>query len=391
MPTDDTTKRLVWVRCGGRCVICNRYLLEDHLEDGNAVRAVGEVAHVAGESEKGPRGASSKVPSAGRNDAENLILLCPTDHRSADKRRLADPIFTEEYLFGRKARHEAFIRFVTGLRDGGRTTVIRAFGTVRGAPGVVPHADVSMAVMRHTLMTPEYLVDPRGIGLEIDLHGIPEPVDERYWETALRQIEASLARVHRHVAEGAAHHLSFFALAYVPLLVAMGNVLDDTIPFEVYERHRSSQSWAWDPAAQTVSFGSTLPSEVRDGTSEACLIVNASGTVQPGELPSDLKALPTFTIAPVDAHDPGPATFDNHDTLVSFRNTVVGFFAALERSPALKAIKTLHVFAAVPVSAAITLGRSLPVDNAAPTLALYHRTEGAYERAFDIPLSKDTR
>lgn len=31
MGIKETDRRKVWVRCGGRCVICNRYLLDDGL------------------------------------------------------------------------------------------------------------------------------------------------------------------------------------------------------------------------------------------------------------------------------------------------------------------------------------------------------------------------
>jgi hypothetical protein len=383
MPANDLTKRRVWVRCGGRCVICNRYLLEEHLESGDAVRSVGEVAHVAGESPKGPRGISRYIGLRQRNDEANLILLCPTDHRSADKRRLADPIYTEEYLFRLKATHEAFVRFATGLRDTNKTTIVRAFGDVRGAPGNVPVADAAMAVMRHSLRTPRYLPDPRGIGQEVDLHRVPQPGDPTYWSTAILQIDDDLERVHKAITAGDTDHVSLFAITLVPLLVAIGNRLDDTVPLDVYEKHRTTQSWSWDPDAPPVAFVASVPDGVPDDAVEACLIINASGTIHSHELPEHLRELAVFTVEPGGGVPPSTSTFDNHETLVSFTSALVDLFSTIEATS--KTIRRLHVFAAVPVSAAVTLGRTLAVDNAAPALAMYHRTGNAYVHVFDLP------
>jgi hypothetical protein len=38
MSANERTKRRIWVRCGGRCVICNMYFLCEHLDDGHAIR-----------------------------------------------------------------------------------------------------------------------------------------------------------------------------------------------------------------------------------------------------------------------------------------------------------------------------------------------------------------
>jgi hypothetical protein len=383
MPADARTKRLAWVRCGGRCVICNEYLLHDHLESGDAVRSIGEVAHIAGESPKGPRGVSRLIGLRKRNEIGNLILLCPTQHRSADKRRLADPVYTEEYLFKLKAAHEAFVKFATGFRDAKRTTIVRAFADVRGTPGIVPVADAAIAVMEHSGRTPRYLPDPDGIGQEVDLHRIPDPGHPEYWSSALRQIDADLARVHQDVAAGNTEHISVFAITLVPLLIAIGNRLDDTIPLDIYERHRVTQSWKWRNDADVHKFGVKTPATIETGAAEACLIINASGTIHPDELPAEVGGLPVFTVAPDGGPEPSTSTFGHPETLASFEAALIHLFSRIEAEA--KSIQRLHVFAAVPVSAAVTLGRTLAVDNAAPVLSIYHRTNGSYLKALDLP------
>ena len=211
MSADERTKRYVWVRCGGRCVICKKYLLLEEFDTGAAVRAIGEVAHIAGESEAGPRGTST-VPVGERNDPDNLVLLCPNDHRAADKKRLKDPQYSEAYLNQLKLEHEAFVEFATGLSAIRTTTILRVFGGIRTAPGNVARDEAATVVMNYALRVPRYLPDPSGVGVEIDLRSVPDPIDAGYWSGSLRQIDAGIERLHRDVAENNTTHVSVFAI-----------------------------------------------------------------------------------------------------------------------------------------------------------------------------------
>lgn len=386
MSVTEAVRRYVWVRCGGRCVICTRYLLLEHLDDGTAVRQIGEVAHIAGESEAGPRG-SSEVPPEERNDPPNLILLCPNDHRGADKLRLEDPKYTEAFLHALKTRHEAFIEHVTGLREERSTTVLRMGAMVRDRPGVVTRSEAATVVMTQGERVPRHRADPYGVGDNIDLTVLGETIDSGYWASGMQLMDKVVERVHRDAADDGTDHVSVFAIALVPLLVALGNKLDDTLAADIYERHRSTDSWAWNDDRPVVEFAPAPFDEVGADTDEAILIVNGSGTIQRDELPRELNELPVFTIGPSDGSTPGTDTFEAKATLGSFDEAVRTLFAALELDSATKAIRRLHLFAAVPVSAAVTIGRRLPVDNAAPHLALYHRTDNTYAYAFDLPAS----
>ena len=72
--------------------------------DENDPTVIGEMAHVIAKSPSGPRG----VPGGGPDTYENLILLCPYDHRLVDK---APPgHFTEAELHRWKDEHETWVR-----------------------------------------------------------------------------------------------------------------------------------------------------------------------------------------------------------------------------------------------------------------------------------------
>lgn len=379
----DPVRRLIWVRAGGRCIVCNAYLVSNHLDDGAAVRQIGEVAHIAGKSALGPRGVS-KTPLANRDAPENLILLCPNHHTEADTGRLTDPQYTEEFLRSRKKSKEAWIEFVTGLSPQQTTTVLRLSGDVRGSTCLIEQREAAEATMRWALRTPSYLRDPRGVGLTIDLTNVPQPGTDVYWETCSRAIDAEVERLRESARMGDTTHVSVFAFALIPVLVALGYALDDTIDTDVYSRHRGSDSWHWDPHADAVEFAWSIPDTA--GAVEAAVIVNASGTIQPIELPQDAHDLPCIVVEPTGSHTPSPTTCASRRTLDSFTEAFRGLLAELERH---KHIRHLHLFLAAPIAIAVNIGRIWPRDNAAPSLTVYHRTNNSYQRAITLAAEED--
>lgn len=84
MAVSKRTKRLLWSRSGGYCQnpACNCELFA-FFENG-AVSSQGELAHVIGQSARGPRGQCGLAVEK-RDEYQNIILLCPTCHTLADK------------------------------------------------------------------------------------------------------------------------------------------------------------------------------------------------------------------------------------------------------------------------------------------------------------------
>lgn len=360
-------------------MICNEYLVLDHLGSSKAIRTIGEVAHNASESAIGPRGASS-MPLPDRNDIENLLLLCPNEHTAADTGRLSDPIFTEEYLQHRKQTKEAWIQFVTGLDEKLTTTVLRLSGDVRGATALISQHEAAAVTMNSSQRTPRYLPDHRGVGLTVDLTNIPNAGSPDYWRSCLTQIDSDVERLNSDIKAQNTTHVSVFAFGHIPVLVALGNALDDTVATDVYQRHRSSESWFWDDDPSGIGFERSVPD--LSGSEAAVLLINASGTVSNDKLPDSVKHLPAISIAPTKPHVPGPHTFGALATLRSFTEQVQLLLADLELYPELR---RLHLFMAAPVSAAVNLGRVWPKDNAAPHIAIYHLANDRYVEAIQLP------
>ena len=73
--------------------------------ENDGVAQIGEIAHIIGSSEDGPRG-DGNFPKDKLDDYENLILLCPTCHKKIDKQANS---YSPSELHEIKSNHEKWI------------------------------------------------------------------------------------------------------------------------------------------------------------------------------------------------------------------------------------------------------------------------------------------
>jgi hypothetical protein len=371
----------VWVRSGGRCAICNTYLLESDLD----LRPVslGEIAHNKASSDAGPR-ADSSLTATERNKAENLLLLCGAHHPDIDKTAQLD-IFTVEQLAKLKNEHEAKVHLATERVGGQRTAILRVQGNIKGVAVDLGVDLAAEAVIRSSNRFPDLRLAHDRQGVEIDLRHLPgeDAGTAAYYKTAAERIDEMIDRRYKPAVEkGEVDHLSVLAIARLPLLVYLGSRLDDTIQTEVYQRHRAGQTWVWgEDADGDPEFRFRVEREGDQAWTEAALIVNASGTIHPNELPAGMGALPLYVIEP-DNDTPHPDTVRSRKVRDSFEATLRTLLGHIEAAH--KTVRELHVFAAAPVSVAVTLGRSIGW-RIHPNLVVYDRlADGAYQKAMEV-------
>jgi hypothetical protein len=168
-----------------------------------------------------------------------------------------------------------------------------------------------------------------------------------------------------------------FPFARLPLLVYLGSKLEDNYSVEVYQRHRATQTWAWDSAALATTFTVAYPDSF--DAPEAVLVLNVSGTVSAVDLPDELSDLRRI-IVEADV-TPSPDAMRSRGSLDAFCSAVRDVNAHLD---AHKKLTRLHVFGALPPTAAVELGR-LHDSHIHPALVLYDRVaDGGYRRALEI-------
>jgi hypothetical protein len=98
MPITNKTRKILWIRAGGRCSICREQLATDPTDDDDP-SVFGEECHIVAQSPGGPR--ASEIDDI--DGPDNLILLCRKHHKQVDDQWSH---FTVERLKQIKADHE---------------------------------------------------------------------------------------------------------------------------------------------------------------------------------------------------------------------------------------------------------------------------------------------
>ena len=301
------------------------------------------------------------------------MLLCRTHHRVID-RLIAE--HTVEGLRRMKREHEERIRLLTGLKDDVATVVVRVTGGIRDAPVEVPREAV-LAAVRADGRFPRYRLALAGEDVELDLRGLPDEGDPTYWATGARIIEEAAARFRR--AQHPIGHMSVFALARIPLLVALGYHLDDKIPTTIYQRRRDGtgdQGWGFDPDAAPVAFRT----ERIAGPSHGARVALAVSLTAPigAEVVAVADAAAVYEIAP-EGTAPSRDVLSARASLDAFADTYHRFLATVEQNHS--DCRQIDIFAAAPAAAAVQLGRGLMRD-AQPALVVHDRgTNGTFQPA----------
>jgi SMODS-associated and fused to various effectors sensor domain len=381
MALSDLDRRNLWVRAGGRCTLCKKYLLEGGLSSSEV--PLGEGAHIVGavHSMKSPRGLDP-LPVDQRDDVDNIMLACSGCHTEIDQQKAAG-LLDVAFLRHRKREHEADIRTQTDLLKDKRTAIVRMAGDIRGDVMQLPRAAAAEAVIRHAQRFPNFLESYDRQGVEIDLQRLPgeHPLTADYYNPAIAAIDSAVDhRIRPGLVNGDISHLSIFAIARLPLLIYLGSKLDDGVPLDIYQRHRSTDSWMW---PQNDDPGTDFHVSVIDcgsSASEGVLVTNLSGTTPSSDLPDHLRGLPVWTLTSTD--QPAEDIFAHPEILARYVAAVRTYFTNLEATH--KHLRTLHLFGALPLSGALAFGRILKSANLRPTIITYDRTGEGYRRALEV-------
>jgi len=154
MPITTRDRKLLWARAGGVCAICKSHLTTE-AKSGDRDVVLGEEAHIVSEEPNGPR--YRPMPKKEVDAYDNLLLLCPSDHKIVDEQAT---YYTEQCLHALKQEHEQWVKDRVSPKE--TTTSIR--DPEPDKPVVLKHITTGkelMTIVAHTLATAHDNPEPK--------------------------------------------------------------------------------------------------------------------------------------------------------------------------------------------------------------------------------------
>ncbi|KAA5538803.1 SAVED domain-containing protein [Roseiconus nitratireducens] len=332
----------LWGRAAGRCQYegCNRELFRDQATKAEFNQAY--IAHIIADKPTGPRGdpvLSEKLKA----DLSNLMLLCDAHHRLIDKVDVAGHSVAR--LQKMKQAHESRIELVTAIDQERRSHVLMYGARIgeHGTPLTIQNAKLA-------LLPDRYPASHEPISLSLGNASIGDD-EQLYWTMEVEHLRRQFAERVKPRLTVDAVHLSVFALAPIPLLVELGRLLSDIPMADVYQLHREPSTWSWLEHNKPFEF-----KVLQDGNESATAVainLALSASVTNDRVRSVLgDDCCIYTVTPT---EPGNDFLKSRAQLQLFRETMRKLFDQIKLRHGESC--ELSVFPAIPVAAAVELGR----------------------------------
>ena len=338
------TKNLLWAISAGRCQFngCNKIISRDWLTKTRGNFA--EVAHVIGNSPRGPRG-DEELSHEYCDNIENLMLLCPDHHKLVD---YEDPDnYPDDLLRNMKANHEQRIEALADI-EVDKTSNVILYGANIGEHGaLLIQKDTSVAMFREGWYPARPFPVVLGLG-----NSAFEDYEEKYWAIEAENLVSQFNnKVQPMIEDGERNHFSIFALAPQPLLIKLGSLLSDIYPAEVYQLHREPPSWEWQAAPDGFEY---IIEEPDTASKVVALNLSLSATIVDERITS-VFGNKDVSIWKLTIEEPNNDYLKSQEQLLKLREV---FRELLNRIKAKHGEDTIiHIFPAVPVSVAVEIGR----------------------------------
>lgn len=333
----------LWTLSAGRCQYrgCNKPLWRDVLTMQKINSAY--VAHIVADTPGGPRGDKVRSPILAK-DFNNLMLLCDTHHRLIDKEDVAG--HPEPLLLEMKEEHEKRIELLTSLVPENKSHLL-FFGANIGLHG----SPLSFMGCVQAMLPKKFPAENHPLKLGMVNSSILD--DEKlYWKMEITNLERQFKEIVEPIRiDNPVKEFSLFALAPQPLLIKLGTLFSDIYEVDVFQKHREPSTWSWQDKSDFDGFKLFSPD---DFTGIPVLNLSLSATVTNDRIESVFKGekLSIWTIT----HDnPNNDFLKTRAILSQFRKIIRHFFDIAKSKHGQDT--TLHVFSAVPISAAIEFGR----------------------------------
>lgn len=374
------TERFLWAMSAGRCEKCGRLIYRHPLS--HTLGNFAQIAHNLPVSDFGPRSnfkAKFKLidPNLDINDVNNLMLLCYDCHKEIDVIHPND--FPPELLRQIKSSFEEFVVKATNLERIVPTIVIEYSPNLHGKRLWV--AGIQKAIFPDKVIKQEIDLTLRNSSYNVG--------DSEYWQYE----EAHLQRIFKEKVEPiledyrfTSNNFSIFAIGPIPLLVKLGTLLSNKNSIDVYQLKKSPIStWEWETSDTDFNYEIDLLQHKKDAK-RIIVMLSLSGTINrdavsktiPWEDSNILEICTTSS-----PHDDFLRSKKQLDKFVLCYRKLKEQLLSMSDSRL-----TVHLFAAIPVSVALEIGRHWNSTIDLP-MVIYNLTNGYYEKAITIGETND--
>lgn len=359
-------ERLLWGIAAGRCEFegCNKVLYR-HEVTGNSDNYA-EKAHIYAVNPGGARYCSDSDEF--KNNIGNLMLVCPQCHVTIDRN---EQRYTPEILFKMKRKHEQRIFTLTSIGAELKSHMVYYTANIAGTEFSVNDGDARNALA----LFGRYPTEESPIDISQKGNLITDSEEGFFAANAVNLYRAVKSRIYDIVSDG--ESIALFALAPQPLLIYLGNLLNDKYNVSVFQcNRRNTDKWRWEAEYKQVTFQSIYPDD-KAVTSHIALVFSLSSTISPNRIYSvlgDDVSIYTITIA------------EPNRNFVEAPNILDDFVAETRR--VMETIKQKHgkvvevnVFPAMPASLAIRFGMDYMSKTDSPLIIYDEQPERGFTKA----------
>lgn len=338
----EKVKTNLWRASGGRCQFnnCNVPLWLHNATMGQMNKSY--IAHIYAFSEGGARYDKVKSPLLAR-EFSNLMLVCDECHRTFDDRSKEEE-YSADRLVAMKKKHEERITLLTGIAPDMRSHVL-LFGARIGE-----HASPLQFHNATEAILPTYYPS-MSRPLEIGMKAAFVDDSQIFWDIEEENLLLCFKSEVEHLkGNHETQHFSIFGLAPQPLLIKLGTLLSDLYNADVYQLHREPSTWKWLEREYDVKHR-IVPAL---GNREiVALKFELSATITDDRIRRCLGE--SCDIWSITHDDPNNDYLKSRIHLQDFRAQARKVLNDIKAQHGEDAV--IHVFPAMPVSAAIELGR----------------------------------
>ena len=270
------------------------------------------------------------------------MLLCDGCHRRIDREELA--AHPEARLIKMKADHEERIELVTGIKPDRKSHIIIYTAKVGTFEISVSFEQAALAMIPESFPASHL---PIRLGMT---NSMDNDFSSTYWATQQQQLEASFHRkLEPLLGHDPVQDFSVFAFAPQPLLIRLGTLLSDKYPGWVYQLHRRENPWNWEGESETKKFQLIEPDKT-DGP--PALVFSLSGRIRREDVYRVLGK--DCSVWEITIDNPFNGFLRSKDLLQLFKSFTVQAVSKIRQK---YGCEPLHIFPAMPVSAAVELGK----------------------------------